>query len=104
MKIEETRNTIIMRSHAIEMKRRHAQNRIMEGCSILLLLVLVAVMNKVSVIKSAKIESAYYGSLRLGPEAGAYVMVGIICFIIGVLITIIAVNKKKDAEDKDKEE
>lgn len=96
MNLDETRNEIIKRSKKIAQKRRKTTIRIMEIACVSLIMSIVLIMNNISA-KSTDVVSTYYGTMKLSPEAGLYVLIGLSCFILGVLITLLGINIKKEA-------
>ena len=65
---------------------------------VVLVVMLVMVMRQVPFTMNTE-SNGYYGTLMLGSEAGIYIIVGMICFILGVLITLITIKyRDKDTE------
>ena len=65
---------------------------------------LIAVMLSLDVFGPAEIDDSVFGSFLLSKEAGGYVLVGVICFVIAVAVTLYCVrradkNKKKAVDD-----
>lgn len=100
MDIKETREEIIKRSKKLAKKRQKRRERFMEsGCGILIIALLI-IVQQVPEKETVLDMSANYGTMVLGAEAGIYVLVGMICFFLGVLITLIAVNKRKGNDEQ----
>ena len=98
MDIKETREEIIRRSKIVRAKQRQRVKKMLEGVSVVLVVMLVMVMRQVPFTMNTE-SNGYYGTLMLGSEAGIYIIVGLICFILGVLITLITIKyRDKDTE------
>ena len=48
-------------------------------------------------------DSSFYGASLLSPDAGEYVLISVIAFVLGVLVTALCV-KIKDQNNKNKED
>lgn len=104
MDIENTREEILRRSRIIEKKRRENAIRIMEaGCS-LLLFALVVVVGRSAALFGTPSTATYYGTLLLGKEAGSYIIVGVICFFLGMLVAFIAAKKREGRKEENSEQ
>ena len=98
MDIKETREEIIKRSKIVRARQRQRVKKMLEGVSVVLVAMLVMVMRQVPFTMNTE-RNSYYGTLMLGSEAGIYIIVGMICFILGVLITLITIKyRDKDTE------
>jgi len=98
MDIKETREEIIKRSKIVRARQRQRVKKVLEGMSVVLVVMLVMVMRQVPFTMNTE-SNGYYGTLMLGSEAGIYIIVGLICFILGVLITLITIKyRDKDTE------
>lgn len=98
MDIKETREEIIRRSKIVKARQRQRVKKVLEGVSVVLVVMLVMVMRQVPFTMNTE-SNGYYGTLILGSEAGIYIIVGLICFILGVLITLITIKyRDKDTE------
>ena len=78
-------------------KERHDQNRMraeLGVVSALLVLVLFRILKTAPDSMVGAPNSGYYGSLMLSPESGKFVICGVICFMLGIIITIM-VRKKR---------
>lgn len=96
MDIKNNREEIIRRSREFKEKQEKRILHIMESCCSLLVVALMFVIREVTEIGTVGMNAAEYGTLMLGPEVGSYIIVGILCFLIGILITLIAVKKRKN--------
>ena len=98
MDIKETKEEIIRRSKIVRARQRQRVKKVLEGMSVVLVAMLVMVMRQVPFTMNTE-SNGYYGTLMLGSEAGIYIIVGMICFILGVLITLITIKyRDKDTE------
>lgn len=98
MDIKDARKEIIKRSKVLKEKQRKRAKRILEGMSVTLVALLVFVMSKVPYSVGTDIESSYYGTLLQGRDVGMYIIVGLICFILGVIITMITLKYRDKNE------
>lgn len=103
MDIQITREEIIRRSKVYKEKQRQRTIKALEWSCAVLLLSFVTIISRVAIVKGVSGSSTYYGTLLLGKEAGAYILVGIICFLIGVVVTLIAF-KKREGDNNNNEE
>lgn len=103
MEIKETREEIIRRSKVYTKRRRQRNIKVMQAASGFLAVMLLLIIRQLGGIGVNVSETTNYGSLLLGEEAGTYIIVGLICFILGVLITLIALKKKEHNESDDDE-
>ena len=66
---------------------------------------LVAVMHSLGVFGPSELDDSVFGSFLLSREAGGYVLVGVICFVIAVAVTLYCVKhtdkNKKSSVDND---
>ena len=65
---------------------------------------LVAVMLGLDVFGPAELDDSVFGSFLLSKEAGGYVLVGVVCFVIAVVVTLYCVrhadkNNKKTVDN-----
>lgn len=78
-------------------KERHDQNRMraeLGMISAVLVLVLFRILKTAPGSVVGASNSGYYGSLMLSPEAGKFVICGVICFMLGIIVTVM-VRKKR---------
>ena len=62
------------------------------------LALLIFVMSRVPVSVRTDMEGEYYGTLLQGKDVGMYIIVGLICFILGVIITMITLKYRDKNE------
>jgi len=77
-------------------KERHDMNRMRAGLGIVsavLVFILVLILKATPDNVVGVPNSGYYASLMLSPESGKFVICGVICFMLGIVITIIARKK-----------
>lgn len=103
MDIQNTRDEIIRRSKVYKAKQIQRTIKALEWSCAALLLSFVTIISRVAIVKGVSGTSSYYGTLLLGKEAGAYILVGIICFLIGVIVTLIAIKKRESDIDNHEE-
>lgn len=99
MEIKDTREEIIRRSKVYIEKRNRQVLRMMESASVALIAALVIVMQQFGINTTEDMSGTYYGTLVMGKDVGAYILVGLICFMLGVLITLIAGRRKDGREE-----
>ena len=98
MDIKDTREEIIRRSKIVKERQRKRTKRILEGVSVAMIALLVFVMSNVPYSVNTDMEGAYYGTLLQGRDVGMYIIVGLICFILGVIITMITLKYRDKNE------
>lgn len=99
MDIKDTREEIIKRSQIVIEQHRARTKRVLEGVSVVLMALLIIVMRQIPYTVVTEMENSYYGTLLQGRDVGMYIIVGLICFILGVVITLIAVKYRDKNND-----
>lgn len=97
---EEALREVLKRSHEVKEKRRKRTNRylaVTSLCLITLIIITVAVL-PVSTM-DINYSGTVYGSFLLSREAGGYVLVGLISFVLGIVVTLLCINMTKDKHD-----
>ncbi len=87
---EEILREALLRSKNVLRRRRERTTRVLAGASAALLtglIVLIALMP--AQLTGTYSQSSLYGSLMLGREAGGYVLVAVIAFLLGVSVTVL---------------
>lgn len=102
MNIKETREEILKRANVIRERQQRRLVRVMQGALAVLIIALVITVQFLPVSKMQGEMDGYYGTLTLGSELGAYIIVGIICFLIGVFITLLAIKTRENNKNKRK--
>ena len=95
--VEEQMAEIHRRRRVYSGKRQLRRLSLMAACIGILL---IAVLIYAPVVKGAARagDTGYFGATILGPEAGGYVIVAILSFILGMIITLITQKKKETKE------
>ena len=88
---------LMMHSRAEEMRRQReqAQMRVMGVISGALMVCLIAVMHQVTNVHQAFMTGEGTGSSLLSESAGGYVLVAVIAFFAGSIITVMAIRYRK---------
>lgn len=92
--IDEALRIVVSRSEVIARKRELRRARVLSSLGILMIAVLTGLTTIFAGPASNDGGQTVYGSFLLSEEAGAYVLIAVVSFICGILITI-AVNRKK---------
>lgn len=100
MDIKETREEIIKRSEKLRERQRKRVKRILEVTSVALVALLVFVMSQVPYATGTEMGSSYFGTLLQGKDVGMYIIVGLICFVLGVIITLITIKFRDSKKGK----
>ena len=61
---------------------------------------IVAIMQRLRLFGPAELDGSVYGSFLLSKEAGGYILVGVICIVAAVAVTLYCVNQRKKREMK----
>lgn len=101
MDIKQTREEIQKRSRVLKERQRKRTKVALQTMSVFLTAMLVLVIKQVSILPDATMQSEYYGTLMLGNEFGVYIIVGLICFLLGVVITIYALKFRNHNQSDD---
>lgn len=96
---DEAINEILKRGKAIKAKRDRALTALLSCSSLLCVIVMIAF---IGVFAKTETETASmnYGAFILNAEAGLYVTVSLVCFILGIIAVIIFENVKRKAGSK----
>ena len=96
LSVEETAKEVRKRILIIERKKKAKKMSAIYGsASAFVFSLMVVVMQRLGVFGAEEGEESVYGSFLLSKEAGGYVLVGVICFVLAVIITLICVNRRK---------
>lgn len=101
---EEALAEVMHRSDGIMYQKRKHLNEVMSAAVIALFIALISV---IAFLKGGSAETAdvsVYGSFVLGKEAGGYILVALLAFILGVAVTILCQNYKKKKGDRGEKE
>ncbi len=88
-------------------KKRHKRNEraLFSGVGILSVMLIVSLFNVIGLTVPGQ-GNSNYGSFLLSPESGGYIVVAIIAFVLGILLTIAVLYRngrlkgKKSAKDQ----
>ena len=100
---DEAMAEIMRRKISILDRKRKNMNMALSAAAIVLFAMLIST---IALIKGSSAESAdvsVYGSFILGEEAGGYILVALLAFILGVVVTILCrnyTNKKGENDEK----
>lgn len=102
MDIRETREEILKRTERIYEKRERRTIWNLEAAGTALFALLLVMTQFLPMSDSAGVAVGDYGTLALGTDAGAYIIIGIICFLLGIIVTLIAIKKRGTGKDENK--
>lgn len=94
--IDEMLREVTERSEEIIKKREQTKIRIMSCMTIMLTMALVTVISVITGDSGAHSSQSVYGSSLIAEEAGGYVIVAVISFVIGVLVTYITQKYRRN--------
>jgi len=102
--IEESLLRINARSR--EMKREKERKTVYTLTAMTVLTILAFVVAVYGYVDFASMKDTYstYGSFMLPDEAGGYVVVGVLCFVAAVVITLVCIKLKDRGEKIEKKE
>ena len=96
---EEMVSEILKRSDKVRDERRKRNNLYLGTASTVLLAALIAVIGFMPAgMSGGYTENTMYGAFLLGREAGGYVIVALLSFALGVIVTIITQKYRKTDE------
>ena len=64
---------------------------------------IVAIMQRLRLFGPAELDGSVYGSFLLSKDAGGYILVGVICIVAAVAVTLYCVNHRKKKNGNDDE-
>ena len=79
---------ITRRGDRLYKKKEQQIGRILSACSGIMTLVLVVSVYAIAGPGTSDAAGSAYGSLRLSPEAGSYVIVALLGFAVGIFLTL----------------
>jgi len=103
MEVKEMREEILKRAGDYRRAEQKRALLALRSAAALLLVILCGSMVLLPEGSPDLVGSGNYGTLAFGSELGGYVLIGILCFVLGMVITLIAV-KRRDLEKEDKTE
>ena len=101
--LDDALNEIGRRKKEMIRRKKLRQIGILSVLAVLNLVLLSAVLYHV--ISPLDIDGSYsvYGSLMLPEKAGGYIIVGVLCFIAAVILTLLCIKWKKKDDFKESE-
>ncbi len=101
---EEAMAEIMRRSDEITDRRNRRAKRALSGTAGTLLGLIILVISILPGGEKASVRSLY-GSFLLSPEAGGYVLVGVLAFALGIVITLLCLKlRRQKTEENEKED
>lgn len=94
METKETREEILKRVKTLEIRQQKRMMRGLEFSGAVFFMLLLVVIQHLPITAPVGQNTGFYGTLAYGAEAGAYILVGSICFVLGVIITLITLKKR----------
>ena len=99
---DEALDEIFKRGKAVKHEQTKKRTRILEAASFLLVFSLVGVIGTLSGAEAGEGAQTLYGASILSEEAGGYLLVAGIAFVLGIVITLTLQHvKKRSMEGKD---
>ena len=98
--IDDSMQTIMSRSRKIKVKSKRRQIASLTVSAAIVFMSLVAILYEYIGFGDGITETSAYGALMLSDEAGGYVLVGVISFILAVILTLVCMriaNRNKDS-------
>ena len=87
--IDEMLREVTMRSDTIIKRRETVKMRMLSGITVMLTVVLVSVVSVLSGVYGVNSQRSVYGSFLISEETGGYILVAIIAFTLGVIVTLL---------------
>ena len=91
----ELRKEILIRAGARKQKREARIIGLLSGASLTVLGMLAVLIISAPVILPGELQGTVLGAFLLGPETGGYVLVGLITFAAGVILTLLIHRRRK---------
>ena len=99
--ISEAAREIKRRSAVLKEKKRQKKYTVLYSvANAALFSLIIAVMLELDVFGPAEVGDSVFGSFLLSKEAGGYVLVGLICFVIAVVVTLYCVRHAEKKKNK----
>ena len=98
--IEESLRQIETRSRKIRYRKQRRNVGLLATMTALVLMVSIAVGYSLVGMKEPGSLESVYGSFILSEEAGGYVIVGVLCFVAAVILTLVCVRWKERSDRK----
>ena len=95
---EEALTEIMRRKNQIVLRRSRRSCQVLSGVSAVLMAFLLLVICMMPGSPGSAFTGTVYGSFLLSAEAGGYVLAAVLAFILGVVITLLIQNRKKQTE------
>lgn len=95
--MERSLKEILKRSNSIKKKSELIKLKVMGSLSTLLAIAIMVIFYDITGSYGTESRDSFYGSFMISKEAGLYVFVGMICFIAGICLTVMALRyRRKD--------
>lgn len=101
---EEELNEIMRRSKKVTLRRERRKVQLQAGVTGVFSLLAVVALIFLPEGTMMTSEESVYGSFLLAKESGGYVLVALISFILGVMVTLLCVRYRKLRDLEEKEE
>ena len=99
--IEESLEQIETKKKRLIYRKKKRDINILAGSSVLCFLVLVLFIGQYTGFSLVPEEYSNFGSFMLPQQAGGYVIVGVLCFAIAVVITLLCIKWKEKNDMKE---
>ena len=93
--LDESFSEVMHRSDSIKKEREKRTIRALSGMTACFTMLFFAVVFSVSGSGTSSAPGSFLASFLLGSEAGGYVLVGVIAFLTGAVITVLCIRYKK---------
>jgi len=94
---------IFRRAEAVRRKQGKNRTRLLGGATMALALVLTLLIGGFAG-RGAEVHSTALGAFLLGPEAGGYVIVALLAFMLGIVAALLAQKHRRMKQRKEKKE
>ena len=89
---------VLKRSTALDRKRERVRIRLLSGAVVLLLACLTGVVALFPGTGAAHSSESVYGAFLLSTETGGYILVAVIAFVAGVVLTALMMRHRRNID------
>ena len=98
--MERSLEEILERSKKLKKQSELMRTRIFGSVMSALAVAIMVILYDISGSYGTESMDSFYGSFMISKEAGLYVIVGMICFIVGICFTILVLKYRQKNTDK----
>lgn len=103
MEIKETREEILKRAKEYRIRQQKRILGLLEAAGVLVAALILGVVKYLPGSHLYDTEGNNYGTLAFGAELGGYILIGILCFLMGMILTLIIVRRRSMEQEENKE-